>query len=313
MPISKEGGRLRFTFNRVIAGRRIRASKLLPKGWTFKEADQYERKETARLYSSATGEDGQESTIEAAVLVYINEHCPTLKSGKAVEQQLFFIHDFYKGKLISELPEVAANITKKASGGDRTKQSHIAIIRAACRYAWKRHGMAAHDPAERLVLPKVKNERHMYATREEMLQIAKKCRPSTRPFIRIAFYSGLRLGEILRADIRNNCFTLKDTKPGTPRIVPIHPKLNSAIKFLPAKVAKSTIQEHFREARAKAGLEKYTFHDMRHSAASEMINAGVDIFTVGGVLGHKDPRSTKRYAHLNTASLEAAIKKIGGR
>ena len=55
------------------------------------------------------------------------------------------------------------------------------------------------------------------------------------------------------------------------------------------------------------------FHDWRHSAASELINAGVDVYTVGRVLGHKDPRSTARYSHLAVDALTSAVAKIGGR
>lgn len=54
-------------------------------------------------------------------------------------------------------------------------------------------------------------------------------------------------------------------------------------------------------------------HDLRHSAASEVIDAGVDLYAVGGVLGHKSSQSTQRYAHLKTSSLQAAIAKIGKR
>jgi site-specific recombinase XerD len=44
-----------------------------------------------------------------------------------------------------------------------------------------------------------------------------------------------------------------------------------------------------------------------------MINAGVDLYTVGGVLGHKTTASTQRYAHLATAKLAAAVATIGGK
>ena len=53
------------------------------------------------------------------------------------------------------------------------------------------------------------------------------------------------------------------------------------------------------------------FHDLRHSAASAMINADIDLYTVGAVLGHKSSESTKRYAHLATKKIEQAILKIG--
>lgn len=311
MPISKHKGRFRFFFNRVIAGRQIRASKLLPEAWTRAQADRYDLEETARLFAQANGHREQDPKIEDAVLLYIKEHCPTLKTGKAVEKQLAYIYPFYQGRNFSDLPDVATKI-RSTNDGARTKQSNIAIIRAACRYAWKVHGLGNHDPAERIVLPKVSNARHYYASRREMLQIAWHCRPNTRPFIRIAFYSGMRLGEILRAEVMQDFMALRDTKNGEPRLIPIHPKIQSAVeRHIPPRVAKSTIQDHFREARKAAGLEHFRFHDMRHSAASEMVNAGIDLYTVGAVLGHKDARSTKRYAHLNTQTLASAIRKIG--
>lgn len=42
-----------------------------------------------------------------------------------------------------------------------------------------------------------------------------------------------------------------------------------------------------------------------------MVNAGVDLYTVGAVLGHRDPRSTKRYAHLTARTLADAVGTIG--
>ena len=42
-----------------------------------------------------------------------------------------------------------------------------------------------------------------------------------------------------------------------------------------------------------------------------MINAGVDLYTVGGVLGHKSAVSTKRYSHLATKTLKSAVALVG--
>lgn len=44
-----------------------------------------------------------------------------------------------------------------------------------------------------------------------------------------------------------------------------------------------------------------------------MINAGIDLYTVGGVLGHKSPVSTKRYSHLIIDRLADAVSTIGRR
>jgi integrase len=83
--------------------------------------------------------------------------------------------------------------------------------------------------------------------------------------------------------------------------------------MLPLPGPKITIQRSVKRAMRRVGLGDVRFHDLRHSSASEMVNAGVDLYTVGAVLGHRDAKSTKRYAHLNDASTRAAIGKIGRR
>ena len=83
-----------------------------------------------------------------------------------------------------------------------------------------------------------------------------------------------------------------------------------ARKFVRA-TPKITIQRNWEKAREKAGLHGMHFHDWRHSAASALINAGVDLYTVGRVLGHKDSRSTARYSHLAVDTLAAAVGRIG--
>lgn len=73
------------------------------------------------------------------------------------------------------------------------------------------------------------------------------------------------------------------------------------------------MQRAWQRARALVGLEHVTLHDLRHSAASEMVNAGVDLYTVGRVLGHRDSRSTQRYSHLTAETLAAAVGAIGAK
>ena len=55
-------------------------------------------------------------------------------------------------------------------------------------------------------------------------------------------------------------------------------------------------------------LPDLRIHDLRHSAASFMINAGIDLFAVGKVLGHADHKSTMRYSHLANDTLLAAVE-----
>jgi integrase len=319
MPIyrDKKRGTFVFEFDRLIEGKRVRAVKHLPKTWNQAQADAYDRQESAKLYAIATRVQRHTYTIEDAVGRYLEERVPSLKTGDNVARELALIYSYYQGRPIEALADVCKSYRLQATKEDGTPLSPASIrnriryLTAACRWGWKHHNMAESDPAAKVTVPEVKNARQHYASRREMLRIAKLCtNKNARMAIRIGFYSGMRLGEILRAEVSGTAWVLRETKNGNPRIVPIHPKVEvCARKF--RKAPKITIQKAWTRARDAAKLSHYHFHDLRHSSASEMINSGVDLYTVGAVLGHKDARSTQRYSHLATEALAVAIGKIG--
>jgi len=55
-----------------------------------------------------------------------------------------------------------------------------------------------------------------------------------------------------------------------------------------------------------------SFHTLRHTAASWMVQQGVDLYAVGQILGHKTPRMTQRYAHLSPDYMAASVGKLDG-
>jgi len=194
---------------------------------------------------------------------------------------------------------------------DAAIRNVLAYIRAAIKYAHK-IGRIEVDQTARMAIPAVNNERHHYPQRREMLQIAGACHHrEVRAAIRIAFYSGIGSGEILRAKVTRSGFSLAETKNGRPRIVPIHPRVAVLARRARFTLTVKQFEEAWKKARTTAGHPETKFHDLRHAAASEMINAGIDLFTVGGVLGHKSVVSTKRYSHLVTDKLAAAVGRIG--
>lgn len=316
----KARGRWVFEFNKVINGHRVRATKTLPAGWNRTKAEAFDKTETDRLYAIATGATKDRVSIETAVDLYITHQCPKLKTGDNVIKELALIYWSYEGKYLDELQEVARNYVANASdvkGNPITPASirnRLSYLRAACRYAQKHHGIGIGESFD-IAMPTVRNERHVYADRKEMLAIARRCETRyARALVRIAFYSGMRLGEIVsigkRSIVKDGLFVLIDTKNGENRIVPVHPRLNVLLKYLPFQFSKVWLQRLVRRAMDGAGFKHMHFHDLRHSAASMLINNEVDLFTVGAILGHKDQRSTKRYSHLATDTLAKAIYKI---
>lgn len=305
-----------FEFDRIIEGQRVRTRKVLPKAWNQTQADTFDRQESARLYAVATNVERSQHSIEDAVAIYLKEKAPSLKYGDGITKELAQMYWAYRGKPLSALPDACrfyASKARKADGSTlapATIRNRIRYLTSACRYGWKYHNMCEHDPAERVLVPQVNNERNSFASRRDMLTIAKACpcRP-TRAAIRIAFYSGMRIAEIMRAVRGDSMLELADTKNGSRRHVPVHPKIRTAVK---AQLRDQFwTSKQFKKAARAVDLGHLRFHDLRHSSASAMINAGVDLYTVGAVLGHKSAQSTKRYAHLATESLRGAIDKIG--
>jgi integrase len=313
MPIYKDKrtGRWRFDFDRRIRGGRVRRRVLLPAGWTRAQADAYDRQESAALYAIAAGIAKPRHDIDTAVGRYVRERLPGLKAAANTERELESTRDWWTGRPIEQLPTVCAEYAADQHGAlaPATIANRIAYLRAACRWAWRVHGMADTDPGARVVQPSVRNARDVTISRAQMVDLARACRHrGVRAVIRIAYWTGMRVGEILAARRAAGAFILPDTKNGSPRIVPALPIISTAMRVpMPRR---SEIDYYWPLARTACKLDHVRLHDLRHSAATAMVDAGVDLATVGAVLGHKSHASTMRYAHHGTRRLADALASI---
>ena len=130
-----------------------------------------------------------------------------------------------------------------------------------------------------------------------------------------ALLTGMRRGELLSLkweQIRNGFIYLTETKSGKARQIPINDRLAEVLKEVrrgnqlksPFVFCDSQgrrfyhVRRSFVSACRRAGIEAFRFHDLRHTCASHLVMAGVDLTTVKELLGHKDIKTTLRYAHL---------------
>ena len=60
-----------------------------------------------------------------------------------------------------------------------------------------------------------------------------------------------------------------------------------------------------------AGIEGLRLHDLRHSYASQLVSGGASLPLIGALLGHSNPNTTSRYAHLFADPLREATEKVG--
>jgi integrase len=138
--------------------------------------------------------------------------------------------------------------------------------------------------------------------------------------VSLALSTGARLGELMSLtwndiDIKKPVAKLSDTKNGSPRILPLIPPVLEQIKALPRPLDKTVFlfpgvgphenaYQYFRrfweEALKAAGIADFRFHDLRHSAASYLTEAGVPLVTVAEILGHKTMAMVQRYSHVAT-------------
>ncbi len=313
----KSQKRFIFHFDRIIQSSRIRVKRNLPEEFKKKDAEKFDREESARLIEEHSRTRSADPLVSAAVLLYLKDK-KHLKSYESAKEHLSAVHPMFGGKRMSDLPDISRAINDHPAWKPATKKNRLALLRAACRWAWKRHQLTEHDPTHVLIMPQVRNARTVYLSRSQMVTLAQQARKrgmfDLSRVIRIAFYSGMRLGEILSANINGDGdFELRDTKNGDSRIVPVHPRIRRAVQWLPIGGSRSAIESQWRKVRADVGLAHVHFHDLRHSTASEMINNGVSLNEVGAVLGHRDPKSTMRYAHLQKKTLASAIAQVGSK
>lgn len=151
------------------------------------------------------------------------------------------------------------------------------------------------------------------------------------PVVLLALNSGLRRGELLAltwgdVDLLSAMLTVRgeSAKTGLTRYVPLNTEAVTLLRsWRPANAAAGALvfpgPDGFRMFSLKtawskvvsaAKLERFTFHDLRHTFASKLVQAGVDLNTVRELLGHTDIKMTLRYAHLAPQHKAAAVAKL---
>lgn len=101
-----------------------------------------------------------------------------------------------------------------------------------------------------------------------------------------------------------------DGKTGAPQLVPLHPRVKRIAAKLPL-CTDQVLRDEWDAARKALGLGRVRFNDLRHAAASWLLQSGASLMHVRDLLGHSDVRVTQRYAHLQVDHLRTAVRRIG--
>ncbi|MES3047160.1 site-specific integrase [Sphingomonas faeni] len=229
--------------------------------------------------------------------------------------------------------DVAQWLNEKA--GEGLSPGTIEKIRAtfarsfALALQWDVPGITR-NPATGIKRPPLNNSRERFLTVDEAKRLQKAVASSRNTLlpaiVGLLLLTGARVSELLKAewehvDLDRRAWLIPTSKTGKHRYVPLS---QAAIDILlglhrvgrcpfllpnPKTLKPFTEIKHgWQKARDDAGLPGLRIHDLRHSAASFMVNSGVDLFAVGKVLGHASYQSTQRYSHLANDTLLAAVE-----
>ncbi|MEM7048137.1 MAG: tyrosine-type recombinase/integrase [Acidobacteriota bacterium] len=311
------------------------------------QARQLARDHLARIAQGANPAEerkqGREGlTVSELAEVYMERHARPKKKPSSIQSderllRLVIIPSLGRLKVAAVTRGDVAKMHDKHRGTP-TQANRAASLAGKMFALAERWGYRADGSNPARNIDRYKEEpRKRYLTGEETSRLAEALKeaegsnsehPSAILCIRLLLLTGARRGEILglrwdEVDLPGNRLRLQDSKTGAKDI-----QLNAPTLELLTNAARVDgnpfvcwgntpegpfigIDKSWRRIRSAAELEDVRLHDLRHSYAAAAVGAGMSLPVIGGLLGHKTPATTKRYAHLESDVLQRAASQIG--
>jgi integrase len=248
------------------------------------------------------------------------------RSAERHEMAYRAMKPFFGGKRLADITplliERYKRMRKEQGRSEVTINRELAFLKNLFTQAiaW---GKAAENPVKQVRLFREDNARTRFLTEEEEAHLLASCNDQLKPLVITALQTGFRKSELLslqwtNVDFRNRLIKVEAayTKTHEARSVPMNQTLTATLKSLKMSAADDPtasvfgyrqMTKTFVRAVRRAGIASFTFHDLRHTFASRLVMAGVDLATVKELMGHKHITMTLRYAHLAPGHKRSAI------
>jgi integrase len=184
------------------------------------------------------------------------------------------------------------------------------------------------NPSFRVKKLKLNNQRTRVLSDEEesRLLLALGDNQLVKSIVTMALNTGMRRGEIFNlkwfdVDLNRGLLQISESKTNKKRLIPINTTIRTLLDSLRRKSEfvfpspktngkLDNIKRSFGRAVQEAEIQQFCFHDLRHTAATRMADAGADAFTLMKILGHSDIRMTARYTHATDSALRRAVTNL---
>lgn len=188
--------------------------------------------------------------------------------------------------------------------------------------------LLASNPVRKVKKLPHNSERSRVCSAEEEQLLRTWLPPTIVPFFVVAINTGMRCGEMVAlnwgdVDFERGTIHIRTSKTDKPRTIPMNKAVREElVRLYDARKNDQAVfcnQRGTRHKRPnvtfycyckKLGIEDLHWHDLRHTAASRLADAGASPFVIAEILGHADLRQTKRYTHATSDAKRRAVEAI---
>ena len=274
-------------------------------------------------------------TFEELMTRYLAEHAVKKSAPRHDHGFAKKLTAFFGGRTLAEItPKLIVEYKNQRYAAGLKPASlnrELAMLKKAFNLAIKEWEWCRENPVSRVSMDRENNKRDRWLSVEEEARLLQGCAPWLHDLVIFALHTGMRMGEILEltwpaVDCSRRTVMVCRSKNGERRTIPVNDTVLSMLRqkskvrslmtdlvfcsqvFTPME--SGHLRRAFRLALGKARIDDFHFHDLRHTFATRLVQAGVDLYKVQRLLGHKSPIMTQRYAHHYPESLRDGVETL---
>ncbi len=281
---------------------------------------------------------GSHKTFKELMDRYLKEHSAPNKAPMSYRRDLSLADHLNRSFGTLTLSQIRPSLIAEHKGrrriegaAPRTINYELGLMHHAFKLAIKDWEWVTDNPVSKVSREPVHNLIERWLTKEEEERLLAACPQWLREIVVFAMYTGLRQSEILNlqwsaVNLFGKTITVTEQKNRDIDTLPVN---ESALEVLKAR-AKSrkvgvpfvfftevgtqrgqrNLIHAFCRACKKAKVDKFRFHDLRHTFATRLIQMGVDLYTVQKLGRWKTVSMVMRYAHHNPESLRPGVTQL---
>jgi len=199
----------------------------------------------------------------------------------------------------------------KAGISELTTNRERSLFSAMFNYAIGQELMSENPASKVRKFSEKDTARDRVLSTDEEKRLFAELPPNLRPIVTAALHTGLRFRELLNlrwedVDFERMTLRVEHTKSARARFIPINSILLGVLEKLKAdhregrlvfQLTPWIVKAGFKNARKKAKLEDFNFHDLRRTFGTRLLERGVNIVTIGRLYGHSSLLVTQNYLH----------------